>query len=220
MGLFTETPSFREKVEAAFASVIAAEKFRVSDQTPRPFVNDCRIIVLENDALRFRVVRDRGYFEVDVASQTDPHRTYDINTICRALKLDGKAGDGRSLDEFAAVVSASLETVAQALSPDRVMETQAAYDASVKDARQAFSDYAASLETSGYTARVGDETRRWRRRWNFKLGFFCAGVVSLLQGRLNETELFTWAGVALVAVAFFISGKHRTEPLPPIPGSK
>jgi hypothetical protein len=61
MGLFTETPSFKEKVEAAFTSVITAAKLRVSDRTPLPIVNDCRLIVLESDVLRLQLVRDRGH---------------------------------------------------------------------------------------------------------------------------------------------------------------
>lgn len=217
MGLFSETPSFQEKVEAAFASVITTGKFGVADQTPRPFVNDCRLIVLENDVLRFQVVRDRGYFEVNVASQADPHRTYDISTICRVLKLDSNAGDGRSLNALAAVVSASLEAVTQAFSPERAAETRMACDAAVKAARQAFADYGKSLETSGYSARAGEETRRWRRRWKFKTAFFFAGLLALLQGWLNDMSAFVCVGVALIAVAFFISGKNRGEPLPQMP---
>lgn len=216
MNAFNAAP-FLPQVQAELASLIEMGGFSTRDETPKTTANDGAVVVLVNDVLVLRIVRDRGRVDLDVASASDPDSSYQFATVCGALGLGETEVGSAGLDSVAREVALHFDRLTEAFAAEAWPKTRAACEEHKASFQAHFAEYAKWLETSGYTEQAAKATRNWQRRWLLKAALFVAGLWILLYGYFNSVSELLWWGGATIAVSFLVSGKHRGDPLPPMP---
>jgi hypothetical protein len=89
--------AFDEQIEATLLPILAPLGFRVAYGESSESFGDA-LVVLDDDSLRLRVVRDRGQVLADFASRSQPGRWFDSAVVMEYLGLAPDGGfHGREL---------------------------------------------------------------------------------------------------------------------------